>query len=155
MSWLSSLFGSKKSAPPQQTSTSSDNSEALIREQMDTQKRYQMELDFRSSREAAEAAQPISEARREGFLGSNSLLSAGGMGGWSRNGISQGSRTNIQGSTYRMATESPTPQSAAASAGAMPHEVSQIIKERLLSYYDSPNWFKKISTDSGDWRAFS
>lgn len=123
MSWLSSLFGSKKSAPPPQTSTSSDNSEALIREQMATQKRYQIELDFRSSREAAEAAQPISEARREGFLGSNSLLSAGGMGGWSRNGISQGFRTNTQGSTYKMAPPPPpTPQAAAAAAGAMPFE---------------------------------
>lgn len=126
MSWLSSLFGKKRSAPQIQQSVPTDNSEALIREQMATQKRYQMELDFRSSREAAEAAQPISEARREGFLGASSLLSAGGMGGWSRNGISRGNRTNTQSSTYRMPAPPPTPQAAAAAAGAMPFEMPKL-----------------------------
>lgn len=153
MSWLSSLFGGKKKAqppPPQST----DDSTALIKEQMETQKRYQVELDFRSSREAAEAAQPISEVRREGFLGANILLSAGGMGGWSRNEISRGLRTNTQGSTYKMAAPPPpppTPQEAAAAAGAMPWEEYM---EATLNHYASTEWFKKISTDSGDWRAF-
>jgi hypothetical protein len=60
------------------------------------------------------------------------------MGGWSRNGISQGNRTNVQGSTYRMPAPPPTPQAAASAAGAMPFELP-------------PQYFKKLWADWRKW----
>lgn len=127
MGWFSSLFGGgrDKGAGRAAAQANEDNKEAmqrqeaLMREQMQAQKEYQMDLTEESARVAAAEAEFRSRYRREGMFGTGSFQEYGRFGGFMH-----GNERVVQG-TAGIARENAASY-VAQTMGATPSERSSI-----------------------------
>lgn len=128
MSWLSSLFGGRnKSAEIQaqnaqnEAKKQADAANALMAEQMELQKGYQLDLAEEGSRVAAKEAEMRSQFRREGLFSGASFQEFGKFGGFSREGVARTPQAGgIAYGTGPMYTE--TVQQVEKTMGAFPSE---------------------------------